>query len=280
MSVKAAPAPVVLLLHGLRSTPDELLTLNNALKTSGIATHNLRIPGYSYAAQDEASVEPGFVYWLECVEKRVMQLRQAHSHVILAGISAGATLALGAALRLGGSLDGVVLLSTTLWYDGWNTPFYRMLFPLALYTPLGALWSYKEQPPYGVKNPRIRGWIAKELKTRKISSAGAATLETHYLREFDRLIRQVKKTIATRPCPTGLAIHSREDDVASLSNLEFLQKHWNHGHLDAIILENSYHMITLDNERQRVAAEVIAFVKRVTSMSLTSPAHMIDSLAV
>ncbi len=261
----------MLLLHGLRSTPDELLTLNNALKTSGIATHNLRIPGYSYDASGDALVAPAFADWLQCVEAKVMQLRQDHSHVILAGISAGATLALGAALRLGGSLDGVVLLSTTLWYDGWNTPFYRVLFPLALYTPLGSLWSYKEQPPYGVKNPRIRGWIAKELKTRKISSAGAATLETHYLREFDRLIRQVKKTIATSPCPTGLAIHSREDDVASLSNLEFLQKRWNQGHLESVILENSYHMITLDNERQRVAAQVIAFVKRVANVLPPSP---------
>ncbi len=280
MSAKAAPGPIVLLLHGLRSTPDELLTLNNALKTSGIATHNLRIPGYSYAVQDEEPVAPAFANWVQCVQTQVMQLRQQHSHVILAGISAGATLALGTALRLGTSLDGVVLLSTTLWYDGWNTPFYRWLFPLALYTPLGALWSYKEQPPYGVKNPRIREWIAKELKTRKISSAGAATIQTHYLREFDRLIRQVKKTLSTGPCPAGLAIHAREDDVASLSNLEFLQKHWSSGHLEAVILENSYHMITLDNERQRVAAEVIAFVKRVANVPPPSPAHTAESLSV
>jgi carboxylesterase len=264
-SERGGAGPVVVLLHGLRSTPDELITLNNALIGGGIATRNPRLPHYSFSQDAVEAAHPDHTEWLESVRQEVLALRSQYSHVVLAGISAGATLALGSALRHAGLVDAVVLLSTTLRLDGWNVPFYRWLFPLALYTPLGRLWAYKEQHPYGVKNERIRAWIAKELETRKISSAGAAIIETQYLREYDRLIRYVKRTLPGSSCPPGLAVHSREDDVASLSNLHFLISHWTGGTLSALVLQNSYHMVTLDNERQQVAAEVISFVRRITA---------------
>ena len=83
--------------------------------------------------------------------------------VVLVGLSGGALLAL-ATLLSGTPVDGLVLMSTPLQYDGWGVSRWQPLLPLALYTPLGRLWQYRERAPYGVKNPRVRRWVERELQ--------------------------------------------------------------------------------------------------------------------
>jgi carboxylesterase len=53
-------------------------------------------------------------------------------------------------------------MSTTLRYDGWAIPPWHFL-PLALYTRSGGCGN--KEKPHGVKNERIRAWIARELET-------------------------------------------------------------------------------------------------------------------
>ncbi len=53
-----------------------------------------------------------------------------------------------------------------------------------------------KSPPYGVKNQRVRAWIAEQLASGPLSSAGASTIPTPSLREADRLIRHVKRALA------------------------------------------------------------------------------------
>jgi carboxylesterase len=56
-----------------------------------------------------------------------------------------------------------------------------------------------------------------------------------------------------------LAIHSRQDHTAPLSNVELLKAAL--GDLRrTVILEDSYHVITVDREKEHVASEVNRFV--------------------
>ncbi len=152
----AVQRTAVVLLHGLCSTPDELLTVQSALRTSGYAVHPLSIDGYSFDAEAPLQRAAPFGRWLDVIEAQVKTLRQQHDRVMLIGISAGSSLALGAAIRCGRDVDALVLMSTTLVlmsttlrFDGWAIPRTQFLLPLAFYTPLGRLWQYRERPPYG-----------------------------------------------------------------------------------------------------------------------------------
>lgn len=249
----------VLLLHGLCSTPDELRSVQGALQRLGYAVQPMSIDGYSFdraRAQQEAAP---YEQWVDSIETRVTNLRRTHRRVLLVGISAGASLALGAAIRCGTRIDALLLMSTTLQFDGWAIPRTQCLLPLALYTPLGRFWRYRERPPYGVKNERVRGWIEHELRTRRISRAGSSTIGIAHLREHDRLIRHVRRNLHQVVCAQVLALHAREDEVASVANLDLLAKGLRSGSFRSVVLDNSYHMITLDNDRQQVVRETVDF---------------------
>ena len=250
----------VVLLHGLCSTPDELLTVQSALRSSGYPVHPMAIGGYSFDAGAPLQHALPYERWIDAIEARIKALRAQHERVLLVGISAGSSLALGAAIRCGSDVDALVLMSTTLRFDGWAIPRTRMLLPLAFYTPLGRFWQYRECPPYGVKNERVRAWIERELRHRKVSRAGSSVLGVSHLREHDRLIRHVKRNLHQVQCGSVLALHAREDEVASLANLDILARGLRCcREFRSVVVHNSYHMISIDNDRQQVARETVAF---------------------
>lgn len=259
----------VVLLHGLCSTPDELLSIQGPLRQKGCTVVPLRIEGYSFNAADPERQASPCHSWVQAVQARVLALREDHDKVILVGISAGCALALGAAMSEVGTPDGLVLLSTTLRYDGWGVSRWRFLLPLALYTPIGHWWKYRETSPFGVKNERIRAWIERELEQRRISRAGSATLGVSYLRENDRLIRYVRRQLGEVRCAQVLAIHAQEDEVASPRNLDLLARGLPKGcALQVQTVHNSYHMISIDNDRQEVVRMVLGFVEARTSVDI------------
>jgi carboxylesterase len=261
----------VVLLHGLCSTPDELLTVQSALRARGYAAHPLSIDGYSFDANAPMQHAAPYERWLDAIQAQVKALRKQHDRVMLVGISAGSSLALGAAIRCGRDVDALVLMSTTLRFDGWAIPCTQFLLPLAFYTPLGRLWQYRERPPYGVKNERVRAWIERELRHRKISRAGCSVLGVDHLREHDRLIRHVRRNLNAVQCDNVLALHAQQDEVASVANLGILARGLRCRAFRTVVVANSYHMITIDNDRQQVVRETVSFADAVAHG--TMPAH-------
>ena len=84
----------VVLLHGLRGTPDELLSLQGPLRQQGYTVVLLRIAGYSFdAAEPECPASPWYS-WVQAVQARVLALRQDHDKVVVVSLSAGCALAL------------------------------------------------------------------------------------------------------------------------------------------------------------------------------------------
>jgi carboxylesterase len=252
---------IVLLLHGLCRSSQELLPVEEALKKVGVRTKSLIIPGYSFEMKQSKQVAKSFEGWIDFVEAEVKKLKKTFKKVVLIGISAGSNVALGVAVKNVAIIDGLVLMSTPLILDGWNIPFYHFLFPLALYTPIGRLWSYEEKPPYGLKNERIRAWVARDLKARRLSSAGASVLEVTHLREHDKLQKHLLKSMSGVSAPPTLVLHASEDEVASLENVRFLQMNWKTPSLHCHVLENSYHMISWDNDRVEVCQKVAEFLE-------------------
>jgi carboxylesterase len=69
-----------------------------------------------------------------------------------------------------------------------------------------------------------------------------------------KLLHRVKQ-------PT-LIVHSREDDYANIDNAIYLEAEIA-GTVDMVVLEDSYHMVTLDKQRQVVVDSTRAFVARI-----------------
>ena len=253
-----------ILLHGLCSTTDELHSVEVSLGDLGCTVRPMEIPGYSFDPTLQVQRATGCERWIDAIEREIDALRAAHDRVMLVGISAGASLALASAIRCGARVDALVLMSTTLRFDGWAVPRWRFLLPLVLYTPLGRFWKYRERAPYGVKNERVRAWIERELRTRRISSAGSSVIGVGHLREHDRLLRHVRGNLARVVCPSVLALHARQDEVAGIGNLGILARGLGCAMFRSVVLGNSFHMITIDNDRRQVVRETLEFATTVS----------------
>ena len=69
----------------------------------------------------------------------------------------------------------------------------------------------------------------------------------------------VKRMLPKIDTPT-LIVHPREDDIADLDNAVYLQRRLG-GLVETVVLDDSYHIITLDRQRNLVVEKSAAFAR-------------------
>ena len=250
----------VLLLHGLFGSSLEVDAFAKALRQHGFHVVTPRLAGYSAPEDDTAvdNAQPSFLVWIAQAGTEFDRLAATYTEVNLCGVSVGATLALAVAAERSTKVDALCLISTTLIFDGWNVSRWRYLLPLAYITQPGDLYRHREGPTYGVKNERVRAWIVEKTRRRHLSYADAAGTSRKSLVQAHRLIRHVAALLGHIRTPT-LMIHAREDDAASLANVRLVRKHIGAEMFRELIVEDSYHMITLDNDCAYAADKTALF---------------------
>lgn len=250
----------VLMLHGLSSSPLELRHLARYLNSEGLTTSVPMLKGYS-AGTPEQRMEA----WLAAAISEFDALAARYPRVSVCGLSMGATLAL-ALMRQRPAAQAVVLLSVTLAYDGWSMPWYRFLLDWVYYTPLRHRWRYREEPPYGLRNEALRKKIGRAMQRNDLSEVGPSTISLPALHEASRLAASVTRTLSAikNDC---LVIHAIDDETSSPRNAQFVASTIGSTYLRTIYLNDSYHMITSDNEREIVARETAAFLKESEAAS-------------
>ena len=258
--------PAVLLLHGLWSSPSEILSIAKALRRTGYRVETPEICGYTYGAG--AKVLP-WREWLRAALAAFDSLAAEHESVSVGGLCVGGILSLAVAAHRPEAVKALTVLSPTVFFDGWGLPWLTRLRHIGYYTPFRYFWKVPEKEPFGIKNPLIRRWIAREMAQRKTSAAGAAQLPLTGLHESERLLAFVKSVLTDISAPT-LIIHAREDEISTLRSPHYLLERLGSRIKHLQVLENSYHMVTLDNERQQVASTISAFFLKQTPLPLAS----------
>jgi carboxylesterase len=250
----------VLLLHGLRSTPQEMGYLARALAKQGFAVHAPYLKGYGLGTPCTTSVE-----WREQVRAHYQKLTSAYSTVSVGGLCIGATLALALAVEEP-ELLALSLLSVTLNYDGWTIPWYHWMLSLAYKTPIRNFYSLRERSPYGLKNAALRAKVAKSMQRQGDSEIGAASLSMHHIFEARALARYVTKNIATIKADC-LLIHAIDDDISTTANADLVYSGVSSQRRRKIFLDDCYHVITMDNERDLVARETQYFFEEAADLN-------------
>ena len=250
----------LLLFHGLISSPQEFGLISLAMRNSGVDLHCPEIPGYTL---DTANRSPDWTKWSKAATQLVDDFSTDDTPVILGGLCTGGVLATAAALQTRRRIAGLVLMSPTFVYDGWGLSPIRHLRHLGYWTGLDRFFSVAEREPYGVKNAKIRKWVVRELTERATSAAGPSHIPLPALREGERMMAHVRAQLAKIDCPL-LLMHAREDEITSLESVRDLFDSLPVRDKEFAVLENSYHMITIDNDRHEVARLLEAFVKRIT----------------
>ncbi|MDD4881663.1 MAG: alpha/beta fold hydrolase [Gallionellaceae bacterium] len=261
----------ILLFHGLSSSPLELLMLGRGLQRAGYSVYLPYLPGYGDDGQGRHRHITDSQDWVRQAVDEFDRVRERHEHVIVGGLCIGATLALQLAALRDDKIAGIIAMSVTLMYDGWSLPWYRILLPLAAHVPFGERYSFREGAPYGVKDERMRSWIAREMNHAESSMAGSSTLSARSLIEARRLYLSVRNALPSIEAP-ALILHAIEDEMSSPRNAEYVLRHLGSRDSRLVMLRDSYHMITLDREKDRVLDEIRHFLADIAIKKREKPA--------
>jgi len=235
--------------------------LARRLRESGYVVQSPAIPGCGFGTREDPFDTGSWREWTAYVLGQLDAMAQRYEKVHVAGLCIGAVLALRLAIERPAAIGSLSLISTTLYYDGWAMPWYRFLIPLGYYTPLRRRIAWRERSPFGLKNERMREWIERAMASHGNSPAGAAALPLMGIHEAHALIRAVRRDIKRVVAPT-LLLHAREDEVASPRSAEFVAQNVGSGEVRKVLFDDSYHMLTLDNDKDAVVDETLAFFER------------------
>ncbi len=257
----------VLLIHGITGTPVEMKHLTRKLTARGFTVACPQLAGHCSSIKYLKATH--WNDWYASVTAGFDFLRTECDVVFVSGLSMGALLALKLAAERPEQVSGVITLSATFFYDGWNVSQLkrRLLLPIALYSPLRYFLSYKEPAPYGIKDERLRNLVAALYNSGHNDMPekyGYSEFPAVTVCETVGLIRSTKRDLSKIIAPV-LILHATEDDMASIENARFLAGKLGSKKIEICYFDDTYHVLTLDRRKDDVADQCGDFIERYSS---------------
>jgi carboxylesterase len=264
-----------LLIHGLGGTPVEMRVVGMGLARAGYTVSCPQLAGHCGGFEDLRAT--GWHDWYATVEEAHNELRKTCTKVIVGGLSAGAVLALHLAARRPDEVHATALFAPTLKLDGWGVPWYGALFKLVRDRRTADFITFSEREPYGIKDPRVRALVMAAINSGDSSKAGQFSNPGRVMLELRWLVDTVKRELGGIRQPT-LIVHPREDDRASLNNAAYLQGALG-GMVETCVLNDSYHIVTIDRQRDLVVERTAQFARRITEPSALGARPKVSDIA-
>ena len=213
-----------------------------AAKLGSLGYHvNLPVlPGHASVPEDLLKVS--HEDWLKTVEQAFIETRAATKKQIAIGLSMGATLALHLAANF--SFAGVVALAPALKLPWWQEAGIHVLAPIIK----------TRRKPHG---PDVNDDYGKQVLNSYPEYPLAAALEVFHLQ------RRVRAELDRITMPL-LVIHSRHDHTIPLHNVGYLLARVRSTHAEKMIVEKSFHVLTVDYDREAIFARIAHFIQQVT----------------
>ncbi|MEU6355160.1 alpha/beta fold hydrolase [Streptomyces sp. NPDC047072] len=230
----------VLLCHGFTGSPQSLRPWARYLAEHGLTVSLPLLPGHGTRWEDMQLT--GWQDWYAEVDRELRALVERCSQVFVAGLSMGGTLALRLAAKHGDAVEGVVVVN----------PANRM-HGLAQYALPVARHVVRTAP--GIASDIAKEGV-EELGYDKVPLRAAHSLRA-FFRQVDGELPQV-----TQPL---LVLRSAADHVVPAADSARVLSRVSSTDVTEIVLEQSYHVATLDHDADRIFEESLAFVNRLAS---------------
>ena len=265
-----------LLVHRLGGGPADMAFVAHGLAQSG---HTVSCPVlYGHGGSRMLLGATNWKHWYASIVDAHRELTKRCDTVIVGGLGVGALLALHLAADKPASVHGVVLFAPTFWPDGWAMPWYGRLLRLIESKRFASLFRLDERPPYGIKDDALRRSMLSDRhddgrpREDVYGRSGATFLEVKWL--ANAVLAELGKV--AQPC---LIFHPRHDDRSRLSSSQRLQKQLG-GIVDLVVLEDSYHLVTLDRQREVVLERVREFAGALPELVKQPPGRPTGSAPV
>ncbi len=223
-----------LFLHGFTSTPSSLMPAAEILAQKGWTISIPLLPGHGDTP--EAMAATSAQQWLQAALDAYDQLAARYPHPAVAGLSMGGALALHVAAQR--RVPAVVALSPALYLKDWRT----VLIPL-----------FKLVAPW-------RMAIGNDIKGSRFREESYERYHLKNIQDLLEVMAVVRAELKQVTAPL-LTMQSRIDHVVPPSCMDDLVRWTGSRVIERHRLQNSYHVITMDNEYEFVAERMHAFLK-------------------
>ncbi|MHB8380766.1 MAG: alpha/beta hydrolase [Candidatus Binataceae bacterium] len=232
-----------LLIHGLTGTPYEMRWLGERMAASGIRVRGVRLAGHAGAPEELGTAT--YDNWYESVVQGFEDLRPYGDPNIVVGLSAGAVLAARLAIDQREAVAGIAMLAPAFYLPRSTMLLLRMVQKLGRFSRQLYIYSPGDSDIHDAAARRIHP------TTHLFPISGPINLL-----DMSKIVRRRLQRI-TQP---ALVVHSRLDHTCPFDrNVKFVMKHLGSAEKRCVVLEESYHVITVDTEKEQVADEVLNF---------------------
>jgi carboxylesterase len=233
----------VLLVHGFTGSPFEMRLLGEALATRGFAVEGVKLAGHVGTTQELR--QSTWHDWYRSAADGLDRLRQrvGGKRVGVAGLSMGGLVTLELARQRGGDLAAICVMSAPLWLPPQAETFARVTARLPLVR--------------SVALPKLAGSDIRdpEMKRRNGRAQGRAGMPLPALASLVELGAYLRDKLGDVKTPT-LLMHAEHDHTVPYENMDAIANRLGTSEYKKVTLHESFHVVTLDVERDTVFAQV------------------------
>jgi carboxylesterase len=241
---KGKNGAAVLLIHGFTGTPDLMRPLANHLHEKGFTVMAPLLAGHGSTREHLAA--SNWKDWYETVTNALQELQKESDQIFVSGLSLGGILTLRLAEEYSETIRAIACLATPLVLERWV----HMALPAVMNSPLKFFYRYQKKAGVDVKDESAKKniWTVMEMPIAAIHS-------------LTKLQKIVSKNLTKVTSPT-LIVHARADSTAPYENMALIAKGISSPVTETITLENSFHLVTVDYEKDLVNQKVSEFFTR------------------
>ena len=235
-----------LLVHGLTGTPYEMRYLGERLAAEGIRVRGVRLAGHASAPEDLGQVT--HENWYQSVVRGFEELRGYGDPNIVIGLSCGAVLATRLAEDQPEAVSGLVMLAPAFFLP------WRQMLMLKAISLLGKITKslYLHNDRGSDIHDQSAALIHPTCKLMPLS----APIE---LLKLSAIVRARLDRIKQ----PALIMHSLNDHTCpAQKNVDHMMHHLGSAQKRAVMLDQSFHVITVDSDKDRVVSEVLGFANQ------------------
>lgn len=223
----------ILLSHGFTGATFSMMPLAEAYKKVGYTVCLPRLAGHGTNLDDMAAST--YEDWINSIEEGLAKLKETCDTIIMSGLSMGGTLTL---------------------YMAAKHPEIKAIIPINA----AVVIPYMHEAAH-VDNEIIPG-SGSDIKKQGVPEIGYKDTPVKSILEIRKLMRIVEESLFQIKCPTLIFV-SPEDHTVPAFNADLIYTSINSAQKSIIETPNSYHMATLDHDKEFIIEQSLSFVESI-----------------